>query len=90
MTQEFNIAKQSAIVLENAVKAASDKLREFDKYGKSSMGLTPDHVKATPEWKKAKAEYEKAFSEMRAFNGWYVKAFKKELAAERKARYTSL
>lgn len=35
----------------------------------------------------AKKEFDKAFAELRAFNGWYVKTFKKEIAADRKNKY---
>ena len=32
------------------------------------MGLTPDSVKASPEWQAAKAAWTEAFSALRAFN----------------------
>lgn len=83
----FTIAKQSKVALENAVDSADKALKAFDQYGKSEFGLTPDHVKAMPEWKQAKKEFDKAFTELRAFNGWYMKAFKKEIMAERKNKY---
>ena len=54
------------------------------------MGMAPDFVKAMPEWQKAKKEYDKAFAELRNFNGWYVKTFKKEISAERKEKYKSI
>lgn len=83
----FNVAKQAKIALENAVDVASFELKAFDKFGKTEMGLTPDHVKAMPEWKAAKEAFDKAFSELQKFNGWYSKAFKKEIALERKNKY---
>lgn len=36
--------------------------------GGASMGLTPDHVKATPEWQAAKQAYEAAFAKLRSYN----------------------
>lgn len=84
----FDTAKQAKIVLENALDVADKALKEFDLlHGKSVYGMTPDHVKAMPEWQKAKREFDKAFSELRNYNGWYMKTFKKEVMAERKNKY---
>ena len=66
----------------------SDKLKEFDKYGKSAMGLTPDHVRDMPEWKRANREFDLSFAKLREFNGWYVKTFKKEILADRRKKYS--
>lgn len=46
--------------------------------------LTPDAVKATPEWQALKRAYDQAFSELRTFNQWYVKKFKREIRKERR------
>ena len=86
----FHIAKQSKTMLENALDAADKALKAFDKYGKSEMGMTPDFVREMPEWQQAKKEFDKAFAELRNFNGWYVKTFKKEITAERKEKYKSI
>ena len=61
---------------------ASEELQAFDKLGKSEMGMTPDHVKAMPEWKAAKRAYDVSFAELRAFNGWFNKTFKAEIKKE--------
>jgi hypothetical protein len=55
--------------------------------GGGPMGLTPDAVKATAEWRALRAESAAAFQRLRTFNAWYVRAFKRELAADRAARY---
>ena len=86
----FHAAKQSKAMLEYSLDAADKALKAFDKYGKSEMGMTPDFVKAMPEWQQSKKEYDKAFAELRNFNGWYVKTFKKEISAERKEKYKSI
>lgn len=46
--------------------------------------MTPDHVKAMPEWQQAKKDFDLAFAQLRNFNGWYVKTFRKEIAQEKK------
>lgn len=66
---------------------ASEELQDFDKLGKSEMGMTPDYVKAMPEWKAAKLAYDVSFAELRAFNGWFMKTFKKEVKEEQRNKY---
>lgn len=66
---------------------ASEELQAFDKLGKSEVGMTPGHVKAMPEWKAAKRAYDVSFAELRAFNGWFMKTFKKEVKEEQRNKY---
>jgi len=54
--------------------------------GGGQMGMTPDHVKASPEWKAAKRDYEKANAALRDFNSTYTKRFKKEIQEDRRSR----
>ena len=58
-------------------------------FPRGAMGVTPDSVKATPEWQTAKRNYAVAFSKLRAFNSEFIKTFKRELTAERNARTVS-
>jgi hypothetical protein len=51
--------------LEAELRRFSGILKSFPK---GPMNLTPDPVKATPEWKAAKAATDKAFANLRAFN----------------------
>lgn len=74
-----------------AAKAESARLNsEVDRAGavknafpRGPMGLTPDHVKASPEFRAASAAYNTAFQKLRQFNSSYVKTYAKELRAER-------
>lgn len=59
------------------LKAASDRMAEFPK---GPRGLTPDHVKRSPEWRAAQRAWELASQDSRAFNQRYGKMFKKERA----------
>ena len=58
----------------------------MDSFPKGAMNLTPDSVRATPEWRAAKSAADKAFQEYRNFNGIMLKAFPNELKAERAAK----
>ncbi|MGV2885953.1 hypothetical protein [Paenibacillus taichungensis] len=82
----YEEAKSHKQKLEEQNKVDSDKLKVFDIQGKSANGLTPDHVRALPEWKSAKTAFDRSFAKLRDFNGWFVKKFKKEIAADRRER----
>jgi hypothetical protein len=79
----FEQARAEHDRLEQEVSTASASLQIFPR---GAMGLTPDHVRATPEWRAANGRFKKAFAALRAFNAVYVKMFKKELIAQRDAR----
>lgn len=53
------------------------------RFPRGPMGLTPDDVKASPEWRKAKARYDRAFANLRAFNAAMVKARRQARSALR-------
>jgi hypothetical protein len=42
--------------------------KELKKFPKGPTGMTPDDVKATPEWQAAKRNYGQAFAKLREFN----------------------
>ena len=85
----YIIQKQVKQRLENEVEQAGKVLKEFDKYGKTDIGLAPDFVKAMPEYKKAKADFDNAFQVLQKFNQQFVKQFKKEIAKERRERFNT-
>ena len=72
--------------LEDACETSGRELRKFTR---GLMGLTPDNVKATPEWKSARHGFDIAFSKLRQFNRTFTKAFKREILAERNAKYSA-
>lgn len=80
---EYEEAKALKAVIEAQNHIHSEVVKFFDKYGKTALGLTPDFVKAMPEYKEARTAYDLSFAKLRAFNGWFVKRFKKECAADR-------
>lgn len=82
----YEEAKAYKLTLEALNNAANDALKGFDKYGKSDMGMTPDFVKAMPEFKAAKLAFDISLNNLRNFNGKFNKVFKKEIAEERKLK----
>lgn len=55
-------------VLEAQRKAAAATLGSLPGIGSGPMGLTPDSVKASPEYQAAKAAHAHAFDALRRFN----------------------
>lgn len=84
---DYAQAKAAADALDARLDAASAALQGFPR---GLMGLTPDDVKASPEWRQAKRAYDQAFAALRAFNGPFVKRFKSEIRADRDARRQAL
>lgn len=78
----YYIAKQAAQMADEACTKASDALNLFPK---GAFGLTPDDVKASPEFKAAMKEYNLAFACLRAANTFLTKNYGKELRADRAA-----
>lgn len=55
-------------------------------YPKSAMGLTPDDVKESAQWKADKLAFELAFADECRINAFMVRNFKAEMRAERIAK----
>lgn len=83
----FDAAKVRQAALEAELKAAKAALAV---YPRGPMGLTPDAVKALPEYRTAKVQADQAFARLRAFNATFVKTFAKELREERATRRPGL
>lgn len=83
----YQEAKAYKANLEAINDAASKALQAFDSLGKSSMGMTPDHIKAIPEYQAAKKAYDISFNNLRNFNGQFMKVFKKEVKEEQRNKY---
>jgi len=79
----YEQAKARADELDAASKAAGAILNAFPK---GAMGMTPDDVKARPDYVAAKAAFERAFAAQRNFNRLYTVAFKQERARDRATR----
>jgi hypothetical protein len=77
----FEQSKAKLAAITSTLNRASDALRPFPK---GPMGLTPDAVKFSPEFRAAKAAYDAAFQALRDHNGFMVKTFAAEMRAERK------
>lgn len=83
----YAIAKATRNALETECDAFSAILSASRK---GPMNLTPDTIKATPEWKAAFTGYVKAFKALRAFNTRFVKVYAKEIQAERSAKLAAV
>ena len=80
---EFTAAKEARDEINARLTAASEKMNH---YPRGTIGLTPDEIKATPEWRANRTECDAIFQELRRFNQKFVKRFAKEIRAERRNR----
>ena len=79
---DYAEAKTRAVELEAETERTSKALKTLS--GGGPMGLTPEAVKATTEWKDAKRAYDVAFAALRNFNAAFVKRFKREISQDRR------
>lgn len=82
----YAIARIAQDQAEARHKAATAALMAASGDERGPMGLTPDHVKATPEWKAAFRAERQAFSELRAIGQHIARNYKAEARAERDAK----
>lgn len=81
----YGMAQALRSHLEAERKKAAAALEAAAGSEKTSMGLTPDHIKATPEWKKARAAFDAASDAEKQHVQLIVKHFSKEEKASRAA-----
>lgn len=83
----FEQAKATADKLQADWSAAGNALSAFaDPFGKGPMGLTPDHVRAMPEWRTLYNAMEQARVRAQHFGTLYQRRFKKEIRDDVMAR----
>lgn len=80
------MAKIERNKIEEELSAANSALI---KYPRGLMGLTPDAIRATPEWQHEKRHAEAAFKKLQRFNISFLKTYKKEIQSERNLRHAA-
>ncbi|MCW1985621.1 UNVERIFIED_ORG: O-acetyl-ADP-ribose deacetylase (regulator of RNase III) [Sphingomonas sp. R1F5B] len=68
------------------VREEAARMKAIPGGGTGLFGLTPDHIKATPEWRQAYHAYWQAHRALADLNGRNVKRFKREIAQEQRER----
>jgi hypothetical protein len=79
----YQVARDSR---EATLTAANAALQAIPGIGSGPMGLTPDHVRRSPEYQAARRAYDAAHHALGQLNGKWCKHFAPELRAEREAR----
>ena len=82
----FETALALKLKLEQEYDKTADALKHASGNERTAMGLTPDNVKRTHEWQTAYRERMNAWRKMRAFNGSFLKQFRKEYRAYRERK----
>lgn len=86
MGNTYTQAKLARDALEQANIAADKALKAIPGINSGPMGLTPDSVKSSDVYKAAKRDFDTTWQALRDFNSAFVRKYKKEIAADRKAR----
>jgi hypothetical protein len=82
----FETARQLADKLWESGRETADAMNAFlAQFPRGPMNLTPDFVKAMPEYQALRAAGENSHRALRDFNAVYTVVFKKEIAAYRAA-----
>lgn len=82
----YTIAKAAKDQMDREYHAACVALQRASGTERGPFGLTPDHIKSTPEWRAAWNNERRLFGQLRAFNMEFCKVHAKELKEERGAR----
>ncbi|PTR08655.1 MULTISPECIES: hypothetical protein [unclassified Novosphingobium] len=83
---QFLAYRAAREALTNRMRDAAARLAAIPGTGSGLFGLTPDHVKATPQWRAAHFAYWQAHTGLADLNRRNVKRFKRELAQEQRER----
>lgn len=86
----FNVYRVARDLLDRNARDASARLNAIPGIGSGVMGLTPAHVKASPEYQAAHGAYVQAHKALAELNRINVPRFKLEIARERKERREAL
>lgn len=81
----YAIAKIAAAAIDAELSAAGAALKAIPGVGSGPMGLTPDAVKFSPEYRTAKSALDAAKARSRAFYAAFSKRYAKEIRADRDA-----
>ena len=87
LTTSYELAKSIVAAKEQAENEAGKRLSIISGPERGLMGMTPEHIRVTPEWQAAHAAFWAARDELRKANLFMLRNFKREVAADRKARY---
>ena len=72
---------EQSLEIKEALEAAHKAIVWPEGTGSGAMGLTPDHIKFTPEFRNARARSQGIMEIERKFNQVFSKRFKKEIIA---------
>ena len=86
----YAAARHAADLVNAATAEASRRLAAVPGVGSGPMGLTPDAVKASPEYRQARAYYQAAHEHARRINAWLQRHYRAETRADARARRANM
>ena len=78
--------EQGKIIAANIMRDVDKWDEALQRFPRGEMGLIPDEIKNSDEYRTAKAQYDYYFSKLRIFNAGFTKRYKREMMAERKGK----
>ena len=82
--------KTAKIIKSQKEKEHSLASKIMQSYPKGNLGLTPDSVKGTAQWRTDYSTFKNTQSNLKNFNRLFIREFKKEYLAERKQKYGNI
>jgi hypothetical protein len=77
----FRDAIKRRTTIEEALESLGARLKT---YPRNNVGLTPDSVKFSPEYREIKSAHDREFARLRAVNSFLLKTYPAEMKALRK------
>lgn len=81
----FAVWRAARDELHAALAAASARWGAIPGSGSGPMGITPDHIKRSPEWQESHAAYWRAHRALAAHNREGMRHYRREIAADARA-----
>lgn len=88
-TMGYDTAKAAKQRLQDHCDSASAELKKFDVH-KGPMGLMPDHIKFSDDYRRVKVNFDTAFEALRKYNLHFNRLYKADIQAERRAKWEQL
>lgn len=91
----MNYTFAEALAVKVAIEREQDILsKQLNSYPKGPMGLTPEAIRLSPEFRALRMKYDRVTKKLIAFNRPFMKQFKKEyrawVDAQRAAKFANL
>lgn len=86
MTAEFELWRNARDELQAMLDDIGQRWDAIPGNASGPVGLTPDSVKARPDWQQCRLQWDRTFAALRRHNAQGLRLFKREMAADARAK----